>query len=302
MKRRSVNQMAHGGPDADQMHQLQESWAMEVANDEKKQSNAIDFPSSPEVAAVVKKKKKAKKEKIDIQALPEPDNILSAPIPQLQNVVSTFSLGMKNLDLRQIAMFDKVLEFNPQCFAAATLRIKNPRTTALTFASGNVVCTGARNEHESRYAARKYCRVFQALGLKVCFKQFKIQNIVASVYVGFTIKLHELAIDYGVWANYEPDLFPGLILRSISPKLVYLIFRSGKIVITGAKTKEQIHSTYYKLFFNVILKYKDDADQNISSSAYRHKIKKRALKALSKDTSAVEVPQRPTQRQRVMYS
>lgn len=286
------------------MHQQQQSWAVDVASDETKQSEATDFPISPEVASLKKnpKKKKKKKEQIDIDALPQPKSIASAPRPKLQNVVSTFSLGMKNLDLRHIAMFDKVLEFNPQCFAAATLRIKYPRTTALTFASGNVVCTGARNEHESRYAARKYCRVFQALGLKVCFNKFKIQNIVASVDVGFTIKLHELAIDYGVWANYEPDLFPGLILRSISPKLVYLIFRSGKIVITGAKTKEQIESTYYKLYYNVIIKYKDEGDKNISSSAYRHKIKKRALKAFTSDTAEPEDTQGPTQRQRVMYS
>ena len=161
---------------AEEMQQLQQSWAAEVELNEDMQLNATEFPSSPEVAALkTKKKKKPKKKQIDIEALPQPKSILSAPQPELQNVVSTFSLGMKNLDLRKIAMFDKVLEFNPQCFAAATLRIKNPRTTALTFASGNVVCTGARNEHESRYAARKYCRVFQALGLKVCLKNSKFK-------------------------------------------------------------------------------------------------------------------------------
>lgn len=239
---------------------------------------------------VRKRLPKEKKQKIDLTKFPQPKSTASAPNPKLSNVVSTFSLGKNDLDLRKIAMHDKVLEFNPQCFAAATLRIKEPRTTALTFASGNVVCTGARNEHESRYAARKYCRVFQQLGLPVCFKDFKIQNVVASVSVGFTLKLFELARDYGAWCSYEPDLFPGLILRSVSPKLVFLVFRSGKLVITGAKCYKEIAETYYRLYYNVILKYRDTEDSDISSSTYRQKIKKRntvALKRKLKEESQI---------------
>ena len=35
--------------------------------------------------------------------------------------------------------------------------------------------------------------------------------------------------------QYEPELFPGLIYRMKQPKIVLLIFVSGKIVLTGAK-------------------------------------------------------------------
>ena len=38
-------------------------------------------------------------------------------------------------------------------------------------------------------------------------------------------------------AQYEPELFPGLIYRMHSPKIVLLIFVSGKIVLTGAKVR-----------------------------------------------------------------
>lgn len=38
-----------------------------------------------------------------------------------------------------------------------------------------------------------------------------------------------------VLLQYEPELFPGLIYRMKQPKIVLLIFVSGKIVITGAK-------------------------------------------------------------------
>ena len=226
------------------------------------------------------KVKKKKKENIDLAALDVKSSVVIPPY-QLQNVVSTFSLGVTGLNLRYIALKFGFAEFNPQTFAAATLRCRNPRTTALAFASGNMVCTGGRSELESRYASRKYVRIFQQVGIPVCFSKFKIQNIVASANVGFTLKLQAISDDYGPYVTYEPDLFPGLIFRSINPKLVFLCFRSGKVVITGAKNKQQIDKTYNSLFCNILIKYKDADNSTISSSAYRNEIKqKRDLSGL----------------------
>lgn len=42
-----------------------------------------------------------------------------------------------------------------QRFAAVIMRIREPKTTALIFASGKMVCTGAKSEAESRLAAKK---------------------------------------------------------------------------------------------------------------------------------------------------
>tara|TARA_B110000879_G_scaffold187625_1_gene249704 strand:+ start:50 stop:478 length:429 start_codon:yes stop_codon:yes gene_type:complete len=142
-------------------------------------------------------------------------------------------LGVDSLDLRAIALAKPFVEYNPQKFAAASLRIRNPRTTALAFASGNMVCTGARTEIESRFAGRKYVRILQKHGIPVSFRNFKIQNIVASSEIPHALKLVELAASYGPYVSYEPDLFPGLVFRTSAPKLVFLIFRSGKVVITG---------------------------------------------------------------------
>lgn len=217
------------------------------------------------------------KQKLNFKGLTQKDGIEIPPY-HLQNVVSTFSLGVNGLNLKKIAMKYAFLEFNPQTFAAAIMRIRYPRTTALAFQSGNMVCTGARSLLLSRLAARKYCRIFQAVGIPVCFKNFRIQNIVASAAVGFTIKLQELAEAFGPYTQYEPDLFPGLILRSINPKLVFLIFRSGKIVITGGKSIEDIESTYYSLYTNIIVKYRDLDGSTQSSSEYRAKVRQKKIK------------------------
>ena len=223
-----------------------------------------------------KRKKKPKKDEIDFLALEQrkKKQKLNVDIPpyQLVNVVSTCSLGVENIDLRKLALEKNFLEFNPLTFAAATFRIRSPRTTCLLFASGNMVITGSSNEHESRLAARKYCAVLQKCNLRVMFKDFGIQNIVASANVGFTINLQDIADEYSSYASYDPDLFPGLVFRSVQPKLVFLIFRSGKIVITGAKKNEEIAVTYNSLYRNIIIKHRGEEGSTASSSEYRNQI------------------------------
>jgi len=227
----------------------------------------------------VKRKKKPKKERInprDFQNARGPPEKL--PKFELQNVVATFNLGVDNLDLRAIALEKPFVEYNPQKFAAATLRIREPRTTALAFASGNMVCTGAKLEVLSRLAGRKYVRVLQKHGIPVSFRNFKIQNIVASAEVPHTLKLMELSRAYGPYVSYEPDLFPGLVFRTTAPKLVFLLFRSGKIVITGAKCRSEIAETFRSLFYGIIVKYIDYDDTSTSSSDYRAKMRRESAK------------------------
>ncbi|CDY23601.1 BnaC05g39930D [Brassica napus] len=170
----------------------------------------------------------------------------SGIVPTLQNIVSTVNLDCK-LDLKAIALQARNAEYNPKRFAAVIMRIREPKTTALIFASGKMVCTGAKSEYFSKMAARKYARIVQKLGFPAKFKDFKIQNIVGSCDVKFPIRLEGLAYSHAAFSSYEPELFPGLIYRMKVPKIVLLIFVSGKIVITGAKMREET----YKAFENI---------------------------------------------------
>jgi transcription initiation factor TFIID TATA-box-binding protein len=86
----------------------------------------------------------------------------SSILPQLQNIVSTVNLNCK-LDLKKIALHARNAEYNPKRFAAVIMRIREPRTTALIFSSGKMVCTGAKSEDDSRLAARKYARIIPSL-------------------------------------------------------------------------------------------------------------------------------------------
>ena len=200
--------------------------------------------------------------------------------PKLQNIVSTANLGCE-LRLRQIALQAKNAEYNPKRFAAVIMRIKEPKTTALIFSSGKMVCTGAKSEEDSKKASRKYAKMIKSLGFPVEFKEFKVQNIVGSCDVKFQISLSKLNMKLGKLTpnlssdssnnknrkyicHYEPEIFPGLIYHMLEPEIVLLIFVSGKIVLTGAKERNEIYTAFKKIY-PVLLKYKHDNKTNKSN-------------------------------------
>ncbi|KAF7704482.1 hypothetical protein HF521_021554 [Silurus meridionalis] len=171
----------------------------------------------------------------------------SGIIPQLQNIVSTVNLACP-LDLKAIALQARNAEYNPKRFAAVIMRIREPRTTALIFSSGKLVCTGAKSEEQSRLAARKYARAVQKLGFPAKFLDFKIQNMVGSCDVCFPIQLEDLVLTHQQFSSYEPELFPGLIYRMAKPRIVLKIFESGKVVLTGAKDRSEIYEAFENIY------------------------------------------------------
>lgn len=135
------------------------------------------------------------------------------------------------------------------------MRIREPKTTALIFTSGKMVCTGAKSEELSRDAAKKYSKAIKKVGFTVHLQDFKIQNIVGSCDVQFPISLEALSHEHDKFSTYEAEIFPGLIYRMVDPKIVLLIFASGKIVLTGAKNKDDIYKAFNLMYF-VLKKYK----------------------------------------------
>ena len=221
--------------------------------------------------------------------------------PKLQNIVSTANLGCP-LKLRQIALQARNAEYNPKRFAAVIMRIKEPKTTALIFSSGKMVCTGAKSEEDSKKASRKYAKIIKSLGFPVEFKEFKVQNIVGSCDVQFQISLSKLNIQLGKLNNnsdfsenknkkyichYEPEIFPGLIYHMIEPEIVLLIFVSGKIVLTGAKEREEIYEAFRKIY-PVLHKYKHENKNKISNKALHQEEVKEMMEIKSKQQQEKE--------------
>ena len=174
---------------------------------------------------------------------------------RIQNIASTANLGCR-LDLKKIALKCRNTEFNPRRFGAVIMRLREPRATALLFASGKMCVTGVRSTHNATLACKKFASIIERVGFQPKeFMDFKVQNIVGTADCGFPIRLEGLVYAHSAFASYEPELFPGLIYRLVSPRVVFLIFVSGKIVITGAKKESDLASALTKIY-PVLVYYK----------------------------------------------
>ncbi len=169
----------------------------------------------------------------------------------VENVVASVTLDQK-IDLLAIMKVFSNVEYRPKQFPGLVFRIKRPKTATLIFASGKMVCTGAKSE---RMAIRAVHKVVRELVNKEIIKQAKpkivIQNIVASANLHGKIDL-EIAADIMDNVMYEPEQFPGLIYRMQTPKVVMLLFASGKLVCTGAKYEDMVKEAVGKV--HVLLK------------------------------------------------
>ena len=169
----------------------------------------------------------------------------------VENVVASVTLDQK-IDLLDIMKVFRNVEYRPKQFPGLVYRIKRPKTATLIFASGKMVCTGAKSE---RMAVRAVHKVVRELERKGIIKEGKpkiiIQNIVASANLHGKIDL-EMAADIMENVMYEPEQFPGLIYRMQTPKVVMLLFASGKLVCTGAKHEDMVLEAVGKV--NALLK------------------------------------------------
>jgi len=165
----------------------------------------------------------------------------------IENVVATATLGQK-LDLMAIMKVFQNVEYRPKKFPGLVFRLKRPKTATLLFSTGKMVCTGAKSEKLARSAIRKVVRELKSNGIIILGKpEIMIQNIVASANLHGKIDL-EMAADIMDNVMYEPEQFPGLIYRMGEPKVVILIFTSGKLVCTGGKSAEMVDVAVAKLY------------------------------------------------------
>ena len=189
-------------------------------------------------------------------------NFMEAPelVCKIENIVSTANLNC-NLNLKEIALQLGNSTYNPKRFSGLIVRLKNLKTTALIFSNGKMVCVGAKSEEISREASRLFGRMIKKINNNVTtLSKPKIQNVVGSADLKMKISLIKLYHYLAKYNNdkqmtYEPELFPGLIYHLAEPKIVLLIFSSGKMVLTGGKKKEDIYEGFEKIT-SLLVKFK----------------------------------------------
>jgi transcription initiation factor TFIID TATA-box-binding protein len=162
------------------------------------------------------------------------------------NVVASATLNQK-INLIDILKVFRNVEYRPKQFPGLVFRLKRPKTATLIFSTGKMVCTGSKSEKQAISAIHKVVRELKDKGIVILNKpKIVIQNMVASANLHGKIDL-EVAADVLENVMYEPEQFPGLIYRMKDPKTVLLLFASGKLVCTGAKSKEMVHESVAKV-------------------------------------------------------
>ena len=168
------------------------------------------------------------------------------PTIKIENVVASADLHQR-VDLNAVVKGFPGVEYRPEQFPGLVFRVKRPKTATLIFNSGKMVCTGAKSEKKARRAVARVVKELKGCGIIIVSKpDLTIQNIVASVNLFGAIDLEKAAYDLDK-TMYEPEQFPGLIYRMPVPKVVILLFASGKLVCTGAKKEGDVFEAVAKL-------------------------------------------------------
>jgi len=163
------------------------------------------------------------------------------------NQVVTTDLKQR-LNLEDIATKLMNIEYNPDQFPGLVIRIRDPRSSALLFSSGRVVCTGTKHLEDAKKAVQHIAEYLNKIGIKVNKNPvLSVQNIVGSGGLGFKLNLNKLAITLRN-TEYEPQQFPGLVYKIKLPfKASFLLFSNGKLVCTGTKSQAEMEACVVQL-------------------------------------------------------
>jgi len=166
----------------------------------------------------------------------------------VENIVASTSFADK-LDLDIIAKSIEETEYEPEQFPGLVYRLNDPKTATLLFRSGKANCTGAKNIEDVRKTVDIIAGKLRMIGVDVYGNlEIVIQNMVAVGDLRGDLNLTETAMALGLEnIEYEPEQFPGMVYKLKEPKVAMLLFRSGKIVCTGARNTEDISRAVEKL-------------------------------------------------------
>jgi transcription initiation factor TFIID TATA-box-binding protein len=164
------------------------------------------------------------------------------------NMVYTCSIETK-LQLNHVwkCLLDFGAQYNRKRFSAVIIRYRNPKIALLLFAQGKIVCTGSKTREQARVMIyeivetlrqRGYANAVVRTGTDDRNRGLTIQNMVAAVILPWLIDVRSLSTAHSNCCNYEPELFPGAIIRRQDElgNITVLAFKTGKMVITGAKS------------------------------------------------------------------
>jgi len=159
---------------------------------------------------------------------------------KIQNIVAFTDLG-KKVSLEKILQKLENTEYQPEQFPGLIYRMQSPRASALVFSQGKIVCTGTKSMLDLKEAMKAIVNNLRSAGFRLPTEyKTTVENIVASSAIKADLNLDQIAFQLEN-SEYEPEQFPGLVYRISQPRVAFLLFKSGRIIITGGRTTDEIH-------------------------------------------------------------
>ena len=158
---------------------------------------------------------------------------------EIVNVVATADLKQK-VDLNDVSLLPYTIH-DPEIYGGRVTYLNTPEMNGkiTIFASGKLISVGTKSSEQAQKDIEITVKTLAKEGLvKEVAVKAKIRNIVAVYHTGKSIDLETLSIETD--GIYEPEQFPGMIIRQDDPKVTYLVFSSGKIVIAGSRCIEEL--------------------------------------------------------------
>ena len=154
------------------------------------------------------------------------------------NIVASANLNT-TIDLYNLAISIPSVEYEPEQFPGAILKLKEPKVSMLLFKNGKVICSGASSEKEIPLAIFKASKMIHEIQKSVKIQKnadYTVVNLVTTGNLNMNLDLFKTAMESDN-VEYEPEQFPGAILRIHDPKLTLLLFKNGKLICAGAKNE-----------------------------------------------------------------
>lgn len=161
---------------------------------------------------------------------------------EVVNVVGSGAIGAE-IDLEALSV-DLAADTNytPETHTGMHIRLENGGLITL-YRTGSYHIVGVDSVDSLKRARDDFFSLLRDVGVEISVDDdpFSVRNIVTTTDLEQTVNLNALAIGFGLEnVEYEPEQFPGLVYRPKERESAVLIFGSGKMVITGVETVEEV--------------------------------------------------------------
>lgn len=169
--------------------------------------------------------------------------------PEIVSIVGGGSIG-REIDLEALsdAIEGQIVSYDPSNWHGLRLRFENTSPSILMFRSGKYNVAGAVSSQQLYQARDEFLNRLNVLGISASDTSFEIYNYVILSDFKREIDLEKALITLGLNnTEYEPEQFSGLLYKPDNSDDTFLIFNSGKVLLTGVRNAENIEERFIEL-------------------------------------------------------